>query len=184
MKTCIMGVAVLALAAGSAIASTQGSNASNPTTGMRAVLPTDGSWTTLDETIGVGGFFSGPWTYTSASSIQLDVTDLYVVSDAFNVYVDGGFIGGTPILPDYAALGLDPFGASFAGDPDTAWASALFSKGSFVLPAGTHDVSFQATYIPLGFNDSTIAFRAHAVPAPAAAGLAGLAGLAAFRRRR
>lgn len=185
MKTGFLAFgAVVALAACGASAADQSSSAANPMYGQRNVLPLDGTWTSLDETIGVGGFFSGPWSYTSGSAVQLDVTDIFVVTDAFSVYVDGNLVGSTAILPDYFALGVDPFGTTFQSDPNLAWTDPNFSKGSFLLPAGTHDVTFQSIYIPTGFGDSTIAFRANVIPAPAAAGLAGLAGLAAFRRRR
>ncbi len=185
MKMYALGMSAVVAAAGmTASATVQSSFAKDAQFGQRNVLPTDGTWTVLDEFISVGSFYSGPWTYTSASAVALDVTDLFVVGDAADVYVDGSYFGSTPILPDYAALGLDPFGASFTSDPNVAWTNPLFSKGTFILPAGTHDVTFSPTFIPTGFSDATIAFRATAVPAPAAAGLAGLAGLAAFRRRR
>lgn len=184
MKINVLGVgAAVALAAMSASASNQSDWASSPVTGLRFTLPLDGSWTALDEFISVGGFFSGPWTYSSPVAVQLDVTDLYVITDANGVWVDGSPVGSTPILPDYFALGLDALGSA-EPDPDLAWINPLFSKGSFILPAGTHDVTFQSLYIPTGFGDATVAFRATPVPAPAAAGLLGIASLAMTRRRR
>ncbi|MBX7106611.1 MAG: hypothetical protein K1X57_21220 [Gemmataceae bacterium] len=182
----IFGVAaVVALTAGAAVAGNQSSNVSDPVYGGRAVLPLDGSWTVLDEIIPVGGFFSGPWTYSSAVGVSLDVTDLYVVGDEFAVYLDGGFVGTTSDLPDWSFYTGDPFnGANFESDVNVAWSRPEFSKGTFLLPAGTHDVTFQAIAIASGFADSTIAFRAHEVPAPASLGLVGIAGLVAGRRRR
>lgn len=178
-----MGV-VVAMTSFGALASTQGTNPVDPQYGQRNILPVDGTWIVLDEFMEVGDFFGGPWTYTSVLPVQLDVTDLFVVTDAYEVYLNGGLAGSTPFLPDYNDLGVDPFGATFTSDPDVAWLSALFSKGSFILPAGTHDVDFRAIQIPTGFQDATIAFRATRIPSPGAAALFGLAGLAAIRRRR
>ncbi|HRJ50045.1 MAG: hypothetical protein KF787_11520 [Phycisphaeraceae bacterium] len=176
--------AVIALTSFGALAATQGTSPVEPQYGQRNVLPVDGTWIILDEFMNVGDFFSGPWTYTSALPVQLDVTDLFVVTDVFEVYLNGGFVGATPVLPDYDALGVDPFGATFTSDPDVAWLSDLFSKGTFILPAGTHDVDFRNIQIPTGFQDGTIAFRASRIPSPGAAALFGFAGLMAARRRR
>ncbi|GMV25365.1 MAG: hypothetical protein AMXMBFR58_13960 [Phycisphaerae bacterium] len=177
--------AVVALTAGSAVAGTQSPVATDPVYGTRAVLPLDGSWTVLDEFISVGSLFSGPWSYTSALPVSLDVTDLFVIGDEFSVFVDGGYVGSTPDQPEWSFYTTDPFDPGFfEGDPNAAWARIEFSKGTFILPAGTHNVDFRSDAIPSGFNDATIAFRASPVPAPASLGLVGLAGLVAGRRRR
>jgi hypothetical protein len=140
----------------------------------------------------VGSFFGGPdtsgiWAYASATPVTLTVTDLYVVSDAFDIYLDGGYLASTPLVPDWPAYAAAPFDPPWTADPDAALGSGVFSSGVFVLPAGAHFVSFLDYHIPpvaVGgppFSDGTIAFKA--VPEPATLSLLALAGLAVLRRR-
>lgn len=151
--------------------------------------PLDGSWVVLDELMTVGSFYAPVYSYTIASAMQIDVTDLFVVSDRNEVYIDGVLLGMTPLMPDWQALVpfVGPFdNPPYTTDPDVAWSRPEFSKSSFTLPAGTHLLSFRNTHIPLDesgapFSDGTMAFRI--VPEPTSAMLL-LAGGAAWLMRR
>ncbi len=154
-------------------------------------VPTDGTWIVLDELMTVGSYYSPIFVYTSAQPVQLDVTDLFVVSDRNEVYLDGGLLGATPAMPDwntlFPAVGPED-DAPFTSDPDVAWGRPEFSKQSFALPAGTHVLSLRNIHIPPtidgpAYDDGTVAFRI--VPEPASGALLlMLGGLLACGRRR
>ena len=139
-------------------------------------MPLDGTWITIDEGMsGTPGFFTGNWTWNSPEAVRLDITDWAVVSDAFEVYDFGSLVGSTPILPDYVTLGIGAFDSPpWTNDPDVAWAEPLFSKASFWFAPGPHDITIKSIYIPTGFSDSTVAFRAVPVPGAVLLGLLGL----------
>jgi len=153
-------------------------------------VPTDGTWFVLDELMAPGSFYSPIFSYSSLQPVQLDVTDLFVVSDRNEAYLNGGLLGATPAMPDWNAL-FPPVGPlddpPYTTDPGVAWGRAEFSKQSFVLPAGNHLLTFRNIHIPPTpgggpFSDGTIAFRI--VPEPAGGALLVLAGAALLRRRR
>lgn len=152
--------------------------------------PLDGSWVVLDELMTVGSTYAPVFTYSSASALQIDLTDLFVVSDQNEIYLDGVLAAATPAMPDWQTL-FPPVGpmddAPYTTDPDIAWTRPEFSKGSFVLPAGSHVLTFRNIHIPLDengvpFADGTMAFRI--VPEPSMAALFLLVGGLAVRRRR
>jgi Ca2+-binding RTX toxin-like protein len=167
---------------------TQGSVSSPPLT--RTSVSVDGTWYVLDELMTEGGYFAPIFSYTSGIPIQLDVTDLFVVSDRNEVYLDTALVGTTPPMPDWQFLS-PPVGPMddppYTSDPAVAWLRPEFSKQSFSLPAGTHILTFRDIHIPLDtdgnpFADGTVAFRL--VPEPAAAVLLLLTGVLAFHARR
>jgi hypothetical protein len=50
-----------------------------------------GVWTILDQPLVEGDFFTGgPWTFTNTVPVVFRITDLFVVSDRYEVY-DNGF---------------------------------------------------------------------------------------------
>lgn len=157
--------------------------------GLRSVVPVDGSWIVLNELMTANSFYSPIFTYSSATPVQLDVTDLFVVSDTNEVYLDFAFFGVTPTLPDWQSLvpAVGPLDPPYTADPAIAWTRPEFSKQSFLLPAGNHTLTFRNVHIPLDedgqpFADGTMAFRL--VPEPSAAALLGLGALVALLRRR
>lgn len=164
----------------------------------RAVpMPLDGTWITLDEFMDEGDYFTGiddgvpgPWEWNSPVAVIFDITDYAVVTDVFNVWDNGVLRLTTPSLPNWDALGGGPFDdPPFTLDPDVAWATPEFSKGSIVFEPGFHSITIQDIGIPPlddgDFPDGTVAFRASAVPEPTGLLLlgSGLTGLALRRRR-
>ena len=155
-------------------------------------LALGGPWTVLDQTMSTGDFFKAPdatniWTLTCATSCYFYITDLYVVTDQFEVYDGGVLIATSPAMPDWFGIGAPgPFvSPPFTDNPDVAWASGDFSALKIALAAGTHDLSIRDIHIPLTavgggpFSDGTVAFRAE-IPEPASLALLGVALLAAF----
>ncbi len=154
-------------------------------------LPLDGTWTVLDEPMPVGGFFAGSFDFTSSSNVAFTITDLFVVSDAFNVFDFGAPVLTTPLMPDWNAIGASgPFDSPpYTSDPDVALASGKFSNGLIVFGAGAHSLTIQDYHIPptsagAPFSDGTVAFKASATPEPGTLGLVLLGGLALVSLRR
>ncbi|MCA9251707.1 MAG: PEP-CTERM sorting domain-containing protein [Phycisphaerales bacterium] len=164
----------------------------NPTTtGSFTNLPIDGSWVVLEELMTEGSFYSPIFSYTSATPVQLDVTDLFVVSDQNEVYLDGLLHGTTPLEPDWQSLfpAVGPLDGPYTSDPDLAWTLPEFSKDTYVLPSGTHILTFRNIHIPLDeenvpFSDGTVAFRLVPEPATGLLLLVGIAFGARSRRQR
>ncbi|MCB9849576.1 MAG: hypothetical protein H6817_02605 [Phycisphaerales bacterium] len=188
----LIAIVAAALTVSSEVAhATPGSLQGNPSggAGTRSVIPVDGTWIVLDELMTEGSFFAPVFSYTSSDPVQIDVTDLFVVSDQIEVYLDGGLLGTTPLMPDWSSLfpAVGPLDdAPYTDDPDVAWTRPEFSKQSFALPTGTHLLTFRDIHIPLDedsnpFSDGTVAFRL--VPEPATAMLLMLAGSVVIRRR-
>jgi hypothetical protein len=151
----------------------------------------NGSWTVLDEIMPVPNFFpGGPWDWNSSRFVRLDATDLQVVGDRFEIYDTGTLVFTAPLLPDWSAYGSDPFDSPpFTTNPDVAWATMAFTKGSLLFAPGAHSITFRSIQKPLTveghpFADSTVAFRATAVPEPGTLTLVGTALLGALSMRR
>ena len=151
----------------------------------------NGSWTALDEIMTVPNFFSdGPWEWNSPRFVRLDATDFAVVGDRFEIYDTGTLVFTAPLVPDWSAYGSDPFDSPpWTPDPDVAWATAAFTKGSLLFAPGPHSIKFRSIQKPLQasgrlFPDSTVAFRATAVPEPGTLTLVGTALLGALGMRR
>jgi hypothetical protein len=155
------------------------------------------TWVVLQEFNGAtpwfftgGGAGTGYWTYNGPGTLK--VTDLFVATDRFNVYDNNvlvaTFAGGT----DWDAAGYaDAFTSPpYTTDPDIAWGTAEFAKGTHNFGVGSHAFSFEDIHIPpvtaggSPFNDGTIAFQV--VPLPSALVLfgPGLLGLFGWRRFR
>ncbi|QOJ14063.1 MAG: hypothetical protein HRU75_05180 [Planctomycetia bacterium] len=152
-------------------------------------VPVNGTWIVLDELMSQGNYYAPLFTYSSPNPVQIDVTDLFVVSDRNEVYVDGILQGATPAMPDWSALfpAVGPLDdAPYTTNPAIAWTRPEFSKASFTLPAGTHLLTLRNIHIPLQPNgdpypDGTVAFRL--VPEPVTAALLGALALGLRGRR-
>src|SRR5579862_2629683 len=91
------------------------------TTGVRMAhaspMPLDGTWTMLDENLSdmtKPGFFDGDWSWTSSQQVEFEITDLYVVGDAFEVFDNGSPVASFSGRPDWSAIGggcVDPMSA-------------------------------------------------------------------------
>ena len=155
---------VLVLSLGSAVAL-----ADEPTTqsgegiGVSAAgaMPLDGTWIIIAEYMDEGDFFTGSWTWDEPYLVRFTITDLFVVTDEFEVYDNGVKVLTTPSLPDYAALGIGAFDSPpWTDDPDVALAEPKFSKGVLYLGPGSHEITIRDIDIPTGFPDGTVAFKA------------------------
>jgi PEP-CTERM motif-containing protein len=161
----------------------------------------NGSWTVLDEIMPVDSFFTGgpdwarpisssPWEWNSTRFVRLDATDIQVVGDRFEMYDNGILVFTAPLVPDWSKYGSDPFDSPpFTTNPDVAWATMAFTKGSVLFAPGAHSITFKAIEKPLTtkghpFDDSTVAFRATAVPEPGTLTLVGTALVGALGMRR
>ncbi len=132
-------------------------------------MPLDGTWTILDEYMDLGDYFSGPWTWNVAYPVRFTITDLYVVTDRYEVYDNGVLVMTTAFQPDWDVLGLSsPFTSPpYETDPGLAFASDYFSKGTYVFGPGAHSLEIRCIHKPLTasgdvFPDSTVAFKAEA----------------------
>jgi len=92
--------------------------------------------------------------FTTYQPTPLQVTDYQCVGDRFEVW-DNGVLIGTTSAPG-------PFDDCFdeAQTPDDGWADPRFSKGTFILPAGDHDI--ELVVVPGPFVDGSAAIRIEA----------------------
>jgi hypothetical protein len=161
-------------------------------------LTIGGPWTVLDQVMAPGDFFTGgPWTFECRTShCKFIITDLFVISDQYEVYDNGVLVATTPSVPDWDDLGFgDPgVGGPFppwTADPDVAFASGLYSSAVIYFATGAHSIEIRDIHIPpttingAPFGDGTVAFRV-TVPEPGTLALLGLAlaGLGFSRRKR
>jgi hypothetical protein len=132
-------------------------------------MPLDGSWVILDEYMSTGDYFTGPWEWDEPYLVRFTITDLYVVSDQFEVYDNGELIATTPAMPDWDDLGeTDPYNSPpWTDDADVAFASGVFSSAVLYFGPGAHAIEIRDIHIPttvageeVPFPDGTVAFKA------------------------
>ena len=150
-------------------------------------LNPDGTWLTQDQDMNAGDYFTD--TYMATANELVTVTDIFVISDDFNIYVNG-ILAQTAFAPNWTADGLASAETIDIGDPAAALASGLYANVSFFVNAGDV-ISIQDYSIPpedsgAPFPDGTVAISAIGSPEPASMLLlgAGLAGLGLLRRKR
>jgi hypothetical protein len=103
---------------------------SSPASALPLTLVVDGGWTLFSWTGGLGSIDSPAdgFQFTSATSVQIQITDSSVIGDRFEVFVsDASYTTTSLIAP--ADDGV-PSGA-FTGP--AAWADSRLSQVSFVL---------------------------------------------------
>jgi hypothetical protein len=131
-------------------------------------MPLDGSWVVLDEYMDPGDYFSGPWEWDMPYLVRFTITDLFVVSDQFEVYDDGTLVATTPAMPDWDDLGIaDPYDSPpWTDDADVALADGRFSSAVLYFGPGAHSIEIRDIHIPPltagggPFPDGTVAFKA------------------------
>ncbi len=161
-------------------------------------LTTDNKWLTWqEEEISIGDFFNVEYQLTGNANVY--ITDLFVVTDRYEIFLNGNSIGSSIYKPDWSELGgNDPY-EHLEFDPEDAFESGKFSKLIFQGKSGDL-ITVKLTHIPpmwVGgspFFDSGFAIKAIAqpngggeeVPEPATIGLlsAGFAGLFLLRRKK
>jgi hypothetical protein len=149
--------------------------AASPRPARAEPIPLDGRWITLNEFGTAPFFFRGPWTWTSSDPVRFDITDVFVVTDAYRVFDDSVLKATISGQPDWTSIGgacTDPFSPQchWTSDPNVAWADALFNKASLFFGAGSHAIAVEDIHIPSTsgggpFADGTVTFRAMVVPA-------------------
>src|SRR4051812_28896259 len=79
--------------------------AASPRSARADPVPLNGQWITLDQAGATPFFFNrGPWTWTSPNSVRFDITDLFVVTDAYRVFDHGALIATVSGRPDWTAI--------------------------------------------------------------------------------
>lgn len=157
-------------------------------------IATDGTWLVAEEVSdGNGGFrFADTWTFSSLHPIELNVADIYVSGDTFDVYLGQNLLGHV--------LGYKPEhdGNAWADDAEAAIASGSFSHASWLLDPGEHEITIRVLKRARGYHheaggvslSATERPRTVNVPesgagfAALASTLAGMAGVRRWRSRR
>ncbi len=120
---------------------------------------------------------------TLGAPAYLRVVDSGFAGDVFSVTRNGNPLGVTSAATDTFALGLAR--GTTQADFDAAFADDRFSRGSFLLGAGTHDISGLLRSTTAPFNATVGALQLAPVPEPGgwALLLAGLGLIGAIARR-
>jgi len=137
----------------------------------------------VDEYLGPAPYMY-PETYVATADETGMITDLYVIGDSYSVFVNGVDVLDTAAVDWTTTPGCEggPY-VCWTNDPNAAWASYLWSKGTFVLHAGD-TVTIEEDHLPTGFDDGTYAITATPEPGCIALLSLGLLGFIGMRRRK
>ena len=113
-----------------------------------------------------GTFSTDVFTFSSASPTILRITDDFCKGDRFRIFDNGVPIGDTSVVPIGSVDDCAGFGGP-SGDPVAAFASTVYSHGSFPLGPGNHSITILAIVSPFGGGRGFI--KVDSVPAPVAA---------------
>jgi hypothetical protein len=104
----------------------------------------NGGWQSFSWDNAPGTFSSnGPFTFTSAFTTKLTVTDAFLDGDRFQVFDNNVSLGLTSLPKDD--------GTQVGGDADAALANSKFSSGTFQLVAGSHSISIETIGTAKGY---------------------------------
>lgn len=119
---------------------------------------------------------AAPWTFTLSSPGQLFVTDIFQSGDEFQLF--DSVLGSLGFTSDATQ------GSNVGSDIGDAIADLNFSRGVFLLAAGSYSITGIVTNSPFGGGGG--AFQVSQVPIPAALPLlaAGLGALGYMKRRQ
>ncbi len=168
--TVMLAISVLALPA--TVAADEPASQTGGLVQATAVMSLDGTWVILDQTMTAPAFFTGgPWQWNAPYPVRFTITDLFVISDQFEVYDNGVLVATTPAMPDWDDLGYASPGVGgpfppWTADPDVAFASGLFSSAVLYFNPGPHSITIRDIHIPpltaggAPFPDGTVAFKA------------------------
>jgi hypothetical protein len=146
---------------------------------------TPGTWSLFEWFAGVGPVDGNGFLLNATQRTRVRVTDDGVTGDAFDIFLNGVFLLGTPSVPDGVFTG--------ALDGDAAWADPGLSKIDFFLLPGQYTITLAVRQTASGFDYGEGFLRADdaplppvsTVPEPATVGLfaAGLFGIGVARWR-
>lgn len=105
-----------------------------------------------------------PWTFSSSSTLDIKVTDLFVTGDRFLVFNGPALLFSTPSVEDSYYSEPDSI---YGSNPSSAWLNDHFSKGEILLGPGNFSIAIMIDHIPAGYRDSEVALMVDCVPEPA-----------------
>jgi hypothetical protein len=164
------------------------------TTSVEAPKPYGyGTWGGTVE-FGPPDIYNQPYTFYLGAPGTLKITDIFETGDRFLVWdndVTPYYLGTSATTWFYNPTGMT--------DPDLAYASGIYSRGTKMLAAGSHSLKFQNTFLAHGLppdndgmghqpgGESQAYFRVDPIPEPGTMALLGLglafAGLVIRRKR-
>lgn len=124
--------------------------------GLAAPIPLDGGWQYF--AFGdVGSSFGQTFDFTLADSAEFKITDVNYDGDQFQIYINAVSQGLT------SAPAND---GTYFTDPNLAFASPLFSHGSYILGPGSYSISGTVVASPYGSGHAFAELVSYQMPDP------------------